>query len=75
MMYTCDKKRIKMLKEDIEALNKQISYKQKQLEQAEFSKRYEQCEIIHKEMQESRQQRCTLENELGRMVSKEASPQ
>ena len=44
--------RIKVLSEDVEALNKQITYKQKRLEQAELMKKYDQCDIISKEMQE-----------------------
>ena len=46
--------KIQVLKEDIEALNKQISYKQKPLQNAEISKRYDQCEVISKEIQQVR---------------------
>ena len=58
-------RRIKALSEDIEALNKQITYKQKRLEQAELMKRYDQCDIISKEMQELKQERRTRESELS----------
>ena len=68
-------RRIKVLEEDIESLNKQMSYKQKRLEQAEVMKRYDQCEVITKEMQELKQQKRTLENELSSYHLKEKKAQ
>ena len=57
--------KMQVLEEDIEALNKQISYKQKGMQNAEISKRYDQCEVISKEIQEVRVQKCALESELA----------
>ena len=67
--------RIKVLNEDIEGLNKQITYKQKRIEQAELMKRYDQCDIISKEMQELKQERRTLQNELSTYRRKERKAQ
>lgn len=67
--------RIKVLNEDIEGLNKQITYKQKRLEQAELMKRYDQCDTLSKEMLELKQERRTLENELTTYKHKERKAQ
>ena len=65
--------RIKVINEDTEALNKQISYKQKRLEQAEVMKKYDQCDTISKELQELK--RRTLESELSLYNRKERRAQ
>ena len=38
--------RMQVLEEDIEALNNQMNYKRKRLQNAEINKRYDQCEVI-----------------------------
>jgi len=59
------KQKTKSLEEDIAALNKQIAFKQKRLEQAETVQRYEQREMINSEIQEVRAKKGGLELELA----------
>ena len=64
-----------MLKEDIEALNNQMNYKRKRLQNAEINKRYDQCEVISKEIQEIKVQKRALESELAAFCRKEKKSQ
>ena len=66
---------MRVLEEDIEALNKQMNYKQKRLQNAEISKRYDQCEVISKEIQEVKVQKRALESELAAFRRKEKKSQ
>ena len=63
--------RMQVLEEDIEALNNQMNYKRKRLQNAEINKRYDQCEVISKEIQEVKVQKCALESELAAFRRKE----
>lgn len=65
------KQKTKSLEEDIAALNKQIAFKQKRLEQAETVRRYEQCEMINSEIQEVMAKKRGLELELAEFQKKE----
>jgi len=65
------KQKTESLEEDIAALNKQIAFKQKRLEQAETVRRYEQCEMINSEIQEVRAKKRGLELELAEFQKKE----
>lgn len=65
------KQKTKSLEEDIAALNKQIAFKQKRLEQAETVRRYEQYEMINSEIQEVRAKKRGLELELAEFQKKE----
>lgn len=59
------KQKTKSLEEDIAALNTQIAFKQKRLQQAETVRRYKQCEMINSEIQEVRAKKRGLELELA----------
>ena len=63
--------RMQVLEEDIEAFNNQMNYKRKRLQNAEINKRYDQCEVISKEIQEVKVQKCVLESELAAFCRKE----
>ena len=63
--------RMQVLEEDIEALNNQMNYKRKRLQNAEINKRYDQCEVISKEIQEVKVQKRALESELAAFCRKE----
>ena len=67
--------RMQVLEEDIEALNNQMNYKRKRLQIAEINKRYDQCEVISKEIQEVKVQKRALESELAAFRRKEKKPQ
>ena len=62
---------MKVLEADIVAINRQISYKQKWLQQAETVKRYDQCEVISREIQGVKEQKRGLQKELSAFHCKE----
>ena len=61
---------MQVLEEDIEAFNNQMNYKRKRLQNAEINKRYDQCEVISKEIQEVKVQKRALESELAALSRK-----
>ena len=67
--------KMQVLEENIEALNNQMNYKRKRLQNAEINKRYDQCEVISNEIQEVKVQKRALESELAAFCRKEKKSQ
>ena len=70
-MQKCDSKKYRCLKKTLKHLTSRLAIRR--LQNAEISKRYDQCEVISKDIQEVRVQKCALESELAAFCWKERS--